>query len=376
MKDVEDILCELIRIRTDNPVKSNNDFVNYICDFLSQEGVCYEKISTTTENFNNILAGINIGEFQNIDTGIVLSGHMDTVSANFSDWDTNPFEGTVINGNIYGRGTMDMKYFIAVVLSLIPEIKKANIPIFFAFSCDEETDVQGVRAITSFFKVRNIHPKYALIGEATHFDLGVSSRGYVGYTTVIKGVSAHSGNPSLGTNAAYISAKIISKIEELNQHYMPQGTSLNVGVIHGGVGRNSVPSEVTIDWEIRYDREEDKIQIIQEMEKLYDQLKKDYKNAHILVKTKEELPSFKRTESSNIVKLAQNILNTQILTLPYATEAGFYQESGMEALICGAGDEKLAHSSSEHISIADLKKYRNFLIDFILSIQADLKFIS
>ena len=353
MKNVEDILCDLIRIRTDNSVKSNDDFVNYICDFLLQEGVRYKKISNTNENFNNILAGINIEEFKNIGTGLILSGHMDTVSANFSDW--------------------DMKYFIAVVLSLIPEIKKANIPVFFAFSCDEETDVQGVRALTSFLKVRNIHPKYALIGEATHFDLCVSSRGYVGYTTIVKGVSAHSGDPSLGTNAAYIAAKIISKIEKLNEQYVSQGTSLNVGVIQGGVGRNSVPSEVSIDWEIRYDQEEDKIQIIQEMEKLYDQLKKDYKNAHILVKTKEELPSFERTESSNIVKVAQNILNTQILTLPYATEAGFYQELGLETLVCGAGDEKLAHSSSEHISISDLKKYRNFLMDFILFIRENLE---
>ena len=146
-----------------------------------------------------------------------------------------------------------------------------------------------------------------------------------------------------------------------------------MGVIQGGVGRNSVPSEVSIDWEIRYDQEEDKIQIIHEMEILYEQLRKDYKNAHILIKTKEELPSFERAENSNIIKLAQNILNTQILTLPYATEAGFYQELGLETLVCGAGDEKLAHSSSEHISISDLKKYRNFLMDFILSIRENLE---
>ena len=119
MKNVEEILCDLIRIRTDNSVKSNDDFVNYVCDFLLQEGVRYKKISNTNENFNNILAGINIEEFKNIGTGLILSGHMDTVSANFADWDTNPFEGTIINDNIYGRGAMDMKYFIAVVLSMM-----------------------------------------------------------------------------------------------------------------------------------------------------------------------------------------------------------------------------------------------------------------
>ena len=373
MKNVEDILGDLIRIRTDNTVQNNDEFVNYVSDFLSREGVHFKKIPNGTEGFNSILAGVNIEEFKNINTGLLLSGHMDTVSANFSDWDTNPFEPAVINGNIYGRGTMDMKYFIAVILSLIPEMKKVDFPIFFALSCDEETDVLGVRSLTSFLKVRNICPKYAVVGEATHFDLCVASRGYIGYTTVIKGVSAHSGSPALGTNAIYIAAKIISKIEQLNQKHMSAGTSLNVGVVHGGVGRNSVPSEVSVDWEIRYNQEEVKNQIITEMENFYAVLQGEYNNAHILVKTREELPSFEKKDDSRIVKIAGDILNTKTFVLPYATEAGFYQGLGMETLICGAGNEKLAHSSSEHISISDLREYQRFLTEFITSVQQDLE---
>ena len=252
MKNVENILCDLIRIRTDNTVKSNDEFVNYICDFLSHENVLFKKVPNPDKNFNNILAGINVKELKNIDTGLVLSGHMDTVSANLSDWKTDPFKASIIDDKIYGRGSVDMKHFIAVVLSLIPEIKKARIPVFLFFSSDEETNVQGVRSLISFMKEQNIYPKYALIGEATHFDLCVASRGYIGYKTLIKGVAAHSGDPSLGTNAAYIGAKIISKIEKLNEEYTPKGTSLNVGLAQGGIGRNSVPSEFFIDWEIRY----------------------------------------------------------------------------------------------------------------------------
>ena len=369
MKNVENILCDLIRIRTDNTVKSNKKFVNYICDFLSHENVLFKKVPNPDKNFNNILAGINVKELKNIDTGLVLSGHMDTVSVNPLDWKTDPFKASIIDDKIHGRGSVDMKHFISVVLSLIPEIKKARIPVFLLFSSDEEINVQGVRSLISFMKEQNIYPKYALIGEATHFDLCVASRGYIGYRTMIKGVSVHSGNPSLGTNAAYIGAKIISKIEKLNEEYMSKGTSLNVGVAQGGIGRNSVPSEFFIDWEIRYAQEKDKIQIVCEMEKLYEQLKNDYKNADISVKTTEELPSFEKKENNSIIKITQNILNTKKLSLPYATEAGFYQELGMETLICGAGDEKLAHSAYEHISIADLKKYQEFLQDFIVAIQ-------
>ena len=371
MKNVEDILCDLIRIKTDNTVKSNDEFVNYICNFLSQEKVLFKKVPNPDKNFNNILVGINVKELKNIDTGLILSGHMDTISANPSDWKTNPFKASVIDDKIYGRGAVDMKHFISVALSLIPEIKKIKIPVFFAFSSDEETNVQGVRSLISFMKEQNIYPKYALIGEATHFDLCISSRGYIGYKTMIKGVSAHSGDPSLGTNAAYIGAKIISKIEKLNEEYTPKGTSLNVGVGQGGIGRNSVPSEFFIDWEIRYAQEKDKIQIVRKMEKLYEQLKNNYKNSDISVETTEELPSFEKKENNSIIKITQNILNTKKLSLPYATEAGFYQKLGMETLICGAGDEKLAHTAYEHISIADLKKSQEFLRDFIKKISED-----
>lgn len=372
MNKVQEILSDLISIRTDDKMKPNTQFVEYICRILSEHNVLYKRISNPNEIQENIIAGIGVQELKNINTGLVLSAHMDTVPANPKDWDANPFQARLINNNIYGRGTVDMKYFIAVLLSMIEELKKAGIPIFLLFSCDEETDVNGIQTLMSFLEMRNIKPKYALVGEPTHFNLCISNRGYAGFTTIVKGISAHSGNPELGVNAVYIASKIIAYIEELNKQYTDAGTTLNVGVIQGGEGRNLVPSEVLIDWEIRYDSDNIKSELLDKIKALQKSLITDYKNAHIYLKEKENLPPFEKQSDSRLVQIVQGILKTQSFSLPYATEAGFFQKNDIETLICGAGDERLAHSSSECIHVDDLTKYRNFLIDFVHKIRQDL----
>ena len=372
MNKISEILSDLIAIRTDDKTKPNTEFVEYVCRILSEHHVLYKRRSNPNDIQENIVAGIGVQELKNINTGLVLSAHMDTVPANSKDWDGNPFQARLINNNIYGRGSVDMKYFIAVILSMIDELKKSGIPIFLLFSCDEETDVNGIQTLMSFLEIRNIKPKYALVGEPTRFNLCIANKGYAGYTTIIKGVSAHSGNPELGVNAAYIASKIVTLVEELNAQYVSTGTTLNVGVIQGGEGRNLVPSEVFVDWEIRYNSNNIKQELLDKIKALQKQLSNEYKNSHIYLKEKEYLPPFEKKTDSRLVQIAQNILKTEAFSLPYATEAGFFQKNEIETLICGAGDERLAHSSSERIHTDDLIKYRNFMIDFVHKIRQDL----
>ncbi len=357
----EEILMDLIGLRTDDKVNGNKVFVDYVCDILQKSNVRFKRLPNPDGKKENIIAGINIEGFKNIDSGIVFSGHMDTVGANIKDWDTNPYVATCINNAIYGRGAVDMKYFIAAALASITGFKKIEMPIFFLFTCDEETEVMGIEVLTNFLQMRNIRPQYALVGEPTNFNLCVSNKGYIGFRTVIKGIAAHSSCPDLGVNAAYIAAKFVSKIEELSEEYITKGTTLNVGVISGGEGRNSIPSEIVLDWEIRYFEQAHKIEILSKINELEKSLNQQYKNSFIRSETKESLPVFERRENSHLIKIAKNILETNISTMPHATEAGYLQKLGIDTLICGAGDERLAHSSSEHIDIADIKKYEFFL---------------
>jgi len=361
---VIDILCDLIQIRTDPLVQENAEMVNYITNHLRENGILFELIPNPDGEMN-IFAGINVRELHDISGGIVLSGHMDTVGATPADWETDPFQGIVRGGKIYGRGTMDMKHFIAVVLGLLPELKQNSLPIFLALTCDEETTVYGAEQITRFLTEKHIKPDYALIGEATDFKLCVGNRGYAGYQTCVKGVTGHAGAPSLGINATYIAAKIISKIEALNAVYMSQGTTLNVGIISGGIGRNSIPEHATIDWEVRYQNRDILDKINAEMNSFYHTLAKDYPNARITVNAAETLPAFEKQPASRITQTAKDLLYTEVFEISYASEAGFYQALGMDTLMCGAGNPKLAHAVNEHIAVADLEKYATFLIDLI-----------
>ncbi len=364
----EDILRELIAIRTDGQNIKDNKAVAYICNILEQEHILFKCIPTEDKTALNIIAGINIQELKNIQTGLILSGHIDTVGANIEDWDGNPFEAKRVNDALYGRGTVDMKYFIAAVLSILPEIKKSKKPVLLLFSSDEETTVTGIRELCSFLEVRNIRPQYALIGEPTNFGLCLSNKGYVGYTSIIKGISAHSSCPKLGVNAAYIAAHIISEIEKLNAAYESNGTTLNVGILSGGEGRNSIPSETKIEWEIRYSREEHKTEILQHLSLLQTELTKKYPKAHFSLISNENLPPFEDKGKSALAERAQKILKTKIIALPHATEAGFLQQLGIDVLVCGAGNQELAHSASEHISLNDLEKYTEFLKNLIAEI--------
>ena len=365
MNNPENILADLIAFKTDSSAVSNRNMVDYICHIFDNEDIPYKRILNDGDLLENIVAGINIDNWNDINTGLVLSGHMDTVSANLKKWNTNPYQAIYHNNCIYGRGTVDMKYFIAVVLSVLSELKKLSKPVFLVFTCDEETAAFGIQNVLSFFKKNNIHPQYALVGEPTHFDLGYSHKGYLGYTTIVKGISAHASMPKLGVNAIYIASQIISHLDSLNQIYEPQGTTLNVGIVQGGVGRNSIPNETFIEWEIRSFNTTHQETILKEINRFYQHLLSTHEGAEIILRKDEVFPLYQLSQNSTIFKLGHDILKTTGLSLPYTTEAGFLQEYGIETLICGAGDEKLAHTSDEYIHISDLHKYKNFLISFI-----------
>lgn len=368
MTTAKEYLTNLIKIRTDGSLDGVNQCINYISDVLSKHNICFERVKHTKNEKESIVAIVNAPQLQDISDGLVLSGHIDTVSANETEWTVPPFELTNIQGKLYGRGTVDMKYFTAVLLSKLEFFKKLKFPILLVFTSDEETDVNGVKEVIHFLKERHIFPKYALIGEPTNFKICISNKGYAGYQEIVKGIAKHSSLPELGINAIYIAAKITQEIERLNTIYMPLGTTLNVGIIKGGKERNSIADETTIDWEIRYTHEKHKEAILQELSLFEDNLLNTYQGAHIHRLQQETLPAFVEQKNKLLAEIAFNLLHTEKLSLKYATEAGFFQQAGMDTLICGAGDETLAHTSSEYILEQDLERYCHFLEQFVIAV--------
>ena len=365
MNKVEKILEELVFLRTDKEYGSNVACVDYICNILHDNQIVFERLANTNGKIENVIAGINVATLKDIAGGLLLSGHIDTVGVNEQDWDFNPFKLTYQSGKLYGRGTADMKYFVATVLSLLPQLKAVSYPIILCFSGDEETEVLGVRQIIKFMRDRNIHPQYALVGEPTHFDVCTAHNGYCGFTTTIKGKGCHSSRPDLGSNAIYAATKIIAEIEKLNSQYQPFGTTLNVGKIKGGIGRNSVAEECSFDWDIRYVSQKHRLEILQKIEEFCGALKKQNEVLKIVVETAEELPAFEKVSDSSFENKLISFSGGKDIRLPFATEAGFFQQYGIETLICGAPRTEILHTANEYIAADDLLKYSDFLIRFI-----------
>lgn len=369
MKTAKEFLAELTAIRTDGSVSGVAQCVDYICDVLRQNDVCFERIRHAENGKESLVAALNVPQMRDVSGGLVLSGHIDTVSANAAEWKFPPFELTEAGDKLYGRGTVDMKYFAAVLLSELEFFKRVGFPVFLVFTADEETDVCGAREVTAFFEKRHILPQYALIGEPTNFKICVANKGYAGYRSIIKGIAAHSSSPELGVNAIYAAAKMIAEIERLNAVYMPLGTTLNAGVVQGGKERNSIADEAVIDWEIRYVSEEHKTAIWEALEAFCRRLAVEYSGAEIKHCAQETLPAFVERATGKLTEIIGGLLRTEKLALRYATEAGFFQQAGIETIICGAGDERLAHTSGEYISAQDLEKYCRFLEAFVCALQ-------
>lgn len=370
MQDTVKILSELVEIRTDNPLKDNSDIIQYLISYFEKEKISCVRIKNQTGKLFNLVAGININEFQNISNGILFSCHLDTVPAKEEEWNDNPFKAQIINNSLFARGAVDMKQSIAVLLSVLKELKEFNIPIFLCFTSDEETSCQGIRSIIQFFKQKNIKPKYGIVLEPTNLKIGIKNKGFSGFQTKIIGKACHSSQPENGINALYIAARLVSFIEQTALLYQNSGLTLNVGVLNGGTGCNLVAPDATVDFEIRSSHQDKTNEVTKQIQAYHTALSKEYKGTPVTLFETDTMPSFNGNIESKLIPAIQKESPSSFVTsFDYATEAGFYQEFGIDTVIFGPGDETLAHTKNEHIQIQDLLNFQKTLLKIIQNVK-------
>lgn len=367
MNSIE-ILSKLVGFKTDDDEKGINKCLSFIEKKLKQSG--WETIILKNEenNKNNLIAVFN-GNLNNINEGLLLAGHIDTVTANIENWDSNPLMVKENDGKLFGLGIADMKSFTGSILNSLENIKKLNLkrPIIFALSNDEETVMYGINKIVKYFKENNIKPNYAIIGEPSNMMFSNSNKGFYEFETIINGKASHSSKPQNGVNAIYIMGKLVSYIEELALKYLSKGTTINVGIINGGRMCNIVPDKCSIRWDIRTFSRQALIEINNKINDFLDKLCKEYPSSSYSNEIVFKIPVF---EDRN-VKITNKLMKKYNLEeKPYdaATEAGFYQELGIDSIIFGCGDIKDAHSANEKIVIEDYIRYCDLLLSFIKDI--------
>jgi len=371
------ILKDLIKFKTVSG-KTNISLIDYCENELKKSGAISFKTfneSKTQANLFSTIKGKNSD-----DKGIVLSGHTDVVPAIASEWTSDPYEAREEKDKIYGRGTSDMKGFIACALAVAPlfRSKKLKKPIHFSFTFDEETGCIGAPLVLADLKKRNLNFSACIVGEPTSMKPITSHKGYNEYVTHFTGLSGHASNPDVGVSAIEYAIEYSNKLLELRDTlkkrnvdkniFTPPYSTLQIGKISGGMGANVIADKCSLEWEVRPINKEDDNFVTKSIddftkEVLLPKIKKISPKANIKKEVVGEVIGFNKDDSSEAVNLICNLTgdNTEG-AMSFGTEAGLFQNAGISTVICGPGSIDQAHTVDEYITYDQLKSCLKMLI--------------
>lgn len=310
--------------------------------------------------------------------GIVLSGHTDVVPVEGQPWVTPPFTLSENGGRLYGRGTCDMKSYLACALALIPFWKTLPLarPIWLAFSHDEEIGCLGAAPMAGHIVKRNAEPSLVIVGEPTDMKLMNAHKGILSFETTVTGHAAHSSNPALGVNAIHIMHEIMACLMRLRERsasapvtdspFTPPYSTIHVGVMHGGTARNIIPNECRIAWEIRPLPGENTEAILAEYQAtcqaLEQQMQKQFPMTGISTRALSNVRGLRPEPDASYTALALHLAQangTEVVA--YGTEGGIFQAHGLPVVICGPGSIDQAHQPNEYIERSQLALCIGFL---------------
>jgi acetylornithine deacetylase len=353
---------------------SNLGLIEWTRDYLNRMGVPSRLTYDKTARKANLFATVGPGR----DGGIILSGHTDVVPVEGQDWDTDPFQATVHDGRVYGRGSADMKSFIATVLALAPEFLKrpASMPIHFAFSYDEEVGCIGVRSLIADLKDQGVTPVGCIVGEPTGMHPIIAHKGTHRFHCCVRGKEAHSSNVTQGVNAIEYAAKLIVHIRDIakkievheakNHDFIVPYTTLQTGMVHGGIASNIVPRDCEFQFEFRTLPGTDAEQIYREIETyaadLVTSMREVAPGTGIAFKSISSSPGLLMREDDPVVQLAAALARKSPAGgVSYGTEAGLFQHAGIPTVICGPGSIAQAHRPNEYVSLDQIARCEAFI---------------
>ena len=370
------ILSDLIAFKTVSG-EDNNELINYCDDILKKIGATSFKTYDDEKKRVNLFATLKSKKASN-KKPIIFSGHTDVVPVS-KNWSTNPFVATIKDDKILGRGTCDMKGFIACTLAYAPIFAKTNLDrdIHFSFTFDEETACLGAPILIEELKKRGINNGICIIGEPTNMKIIDAHKGCYEYTTYFEGLAGHSSQPHKGVSAVEYAARYVNKLIELREKlkerepkhsiFNPPYSTLQIGGIFGGIAHNVIADKCHINWETRPVVKEDGIFLNSEIDKyaneiLTPEMKKIFPNSSIKKKIIGEVVGFDREKDSKACEFVSNITGDNSReVVSFGTEAGLFQEIGISTVVCGPGSIQQAHKIDEFIELKELKKCLKFL---------------
>ncbi len=370
------ILSDLIGFKTISG-EDNSNLINYCENYLHNFGATSFKTFDDEKKRVNLFATIKAKKSNGIKP-IILSGHTDTVPVSKS-WSTDPFKATIKEEKLYGRGSCDMKGFIACTLAFAPIYSKTDLnrDIHFSFTFDEETACIGAPILIKELKKRNINEGICIVGEPTKMKIIDAHKGCYEYTTYFEGLAGHSSMPHKGVSAVEFATKYSNKLIELREElkkrspkdsiFDPPFSTLQVGGIFGGIAHNVIADKCHVEWETRPVVKEDGIFLNQEIDKyanevLLPEMRKVFTNSRITKKIIGEVAGFNRVLNSEACEFVSSLTGDNSReVVSFGTEAGLFQEIGISTVVCGPGSIEQAHKVDEFIELSELKKCIKFL---------------
>jgi acetylornithine deacetylase len=367
LDDTRALLRQLIAYPTIS-TDSNLAMIDFLAERLEAAGARVEVHPDATGAKANLFATLG----PEGDGGILLSGHSDVVPVADQDWTTDPFEMVERDGRLYGRGSCDMKGFIAAAVAMAPVYAQRvrDRPVHFAFTHDEETGCLGAQALAQILRARGLRPGVAIIGEPTSMRVIEGHKGCFEYSTHFTGLEGHGSDPDRGVNAVEYAVRYVARLLELKERlkarapkgsrFDPPWTTINTGALSGGVAHNVIPGKARVDWEMRPVQTADADFVKADLHAycahtLLPAMRALRPDADIVTETIGEVAGLVPAEPNEARAILLELTGANGAdTVAFGTEAGLFQALGTATVVCGPGAIEQAHKPDEYISLNQL----------------------
>lgn len=373
-KDVRDMIERLIAFDTTSR-NSNMELIEDVRGYLAGLGVESHLTYDDDRRKANLYATLGPTDCG----GIALSGHTDVVPVDGQDWSSDPWTVIERDGRLYGRGTCDMKAFIAVALSYAPRFLAADLqmPVHLCLSYDEEIGCQGAPRMLAFLAEQPVRPRACIVGEPTEMRVIVGHKGKLSCRAEVQGLECHSALAPRGVNAVHAAARVVGRLADMAREKATEGpfdedyevpyTTVHCGVIRGGTALNIVPAACSFDFEFRCLPQDDPQTLYEEVQAFArDEVEPAMKSVSPETGfTWNPISSFPGLDIANdheIVTLVKSLVGANATgKVDFGTEAGLFDRSGIPAVICGPGSILQAHKPDEFIALEQIALCERFM---------------
>ena len=361
---------------------SNLALIAFVRDYLADHGVAAHLVESECGTKANLYA--TIGPM--VEGGVVLSGHTDVVPIDQQAWSADPFRVVERDARLYGRGTADMKAFIAIALALVPEMSRLRRPLHLALSYDEEVGCLGAPRLIEAL-VRNVpRPLAVIVGEPTSMRVVTAHKSMFIFETHVRGYEVHSSMQDQGVPAVMYAARLINWLAERQRDnraracpdcpFAPAYSTLHCGLIQGGTAQNITARDCRFVTDIRTLPDENPMEYFRALERFAkDVLEPEMRAVHpdtgIDFSIRAAVPGFFAAEDDAAVQLVKGLTGQNVTeVVAYGAEAGQFHAAGLSVVVCGPGSIEQAHQPDEYISVEQLEAGTAFMRRLIAQLSA------